>query len=101
MSKIGKHPVQLPEGVSAEVKQDEVIVKGTVTVYNGQYEYNKGCTYEKTGNTKALADMPYADGTAAWAAAKSQKDTALIPFQNALVKLYIIKFFILTYDFII
>lgn len=28
MSKIGKHPVQLPEGVSAEVKQDEIIVKG-------------------------------------------------------------------------
>ena len=28
MSKIGKHPVQLPEGVSAEVKQDSVIVKG-------------------------------------------------------------------------
>ena len=28
MSKIGKHPVQLPEGVSAEVKQNEVIVKG-------------------------------------------------------------------------
>ena len=28
MSKIGKHPVQLPEGVSAEVKENEVVVKG-------------------------------------------------------------------------
>ena len=28
MSKIGKHPVQLPEGVSAEVKQDSIVVKG-------------------------------------------------------------------------
>lgn len=28
MSKIGKHPVQLPEGVSAEVKQNEIIVNG-------------------------------------------------------------------------
>ena len=28
MSKIGKHPVQLPEGVSAEVGQDAIVVKG-------------------------------------------------------------------------
>ena len=28
MSKIGKHPVQLPEGVSAEIKQDSIVVKG-------------------------------------------------------------------------
>ena len=28
MSKIGKHPVQLPEGVSAEVKQNEIVIKG-------------------------------------------------------------------------
>ena len=28
MSKIGKHPVQLPEGVSAEIKEDSIVVKG-------------------------------------------------------------------------
>ena len=64
---------------------DEVLVKGTGTVYGGQYEFNKGCTVEKTG--EKATTLKINDGTAAWAAAASQTDESLIPYQNALVKL--------------
>ena len=64
---------------------DEVLVKGTGTVYGGQYEFNKNCTVEKTG--EKATTLQANDGTADWAKAKGQDDEALIPYQNALVKL--------------
>ena len=64
---------------------DEIIVKGTGTVYGGQYEFNKGCTYTKTGE-KVTTITPN-NGTADWAAADKQSSDTLIKYQNALVKL--------------
>ena len=64
---------------------EEIIVKGTGTVYGGQYEFNKGCTVTKTGE-KVTTITPN-DGTADWAAADKQSSETLIKYQNALVKL--------------
>ena len=65
----------------------EVVVTGTVTTYNGQYEFNKGCEVRKTGNTVTDAELPYVDATTAFAAATSNEDTALAEYQNRRVTL--------------
>ncbi|MBO5866772.1 MAG: hypothetical protein J6Q55_01800 [Clostridia bacterium] len=65
----------------------EVLVTGTVTTYNGQYEFNKNCEIEVTGKTVTDAQLPYADATAAFAAATSNEDTALAEYQNRRVEL--------------
>ncbi|MBQ8433957.1 MAG: OB-fold nucleic acid binding domain-containing protein, partial [Clostridia bacterium] len=65
----------------------EVYVTGTVTTYNGQYEFNKGCEVRKTGNTVTDAELPYVDATSAFAAATSNEDTALAEYQNRRVTL--------------
>jgi len=77
-------PAVAPEGLALG---DEIVVKGTGTVYGGQYEFNKGCTVSATGNKVTLGDLVVNDGTEAWSNASSNKDKALIPFQNALIKL--------------
>jgi hypothetical protein len=64
---------------------EEIIVRGTGTVYGGQYEFNKGCSVEKTGIK--VDSLPFQDATADFAAATSQKDDRLIKYQNALVKI--------------
>ena len=64
---------------------DEVLVKGTGTVYGGQYEFNKNCTFEKTG--EKATNLKVNEGTSDWAKAAGQDDESLIPYQNALVKL--------------
>lgn len=61
----------------------EVVVSGSGTIYSGQYEFNKGCTVKKTGNK--VDALKYNEGTADFTKAESGKDTALIPYQNALV----------------
>lgn len=63
----------------------EVIVSGTGTVYSGQYEFNGGCTVKKTGNS--IESIPVINASDAFAAATDSKDTALLPYQNALVTL--------------
>ena len=65
----------------------EVVVTGTVTTYNGQYEFNKGCEVRKTGNTATEEQLPYVDATTAFAAAESNEDTALAEYQNRRVTL--------------
>lgn len=68
----------------------EVIINGTVTVYNGAYEFNSGCTIEKTGNTAAGdgVTFDYVDRSAAFAASsKDLGDDTLIPYQSTYAKL--------------
>lgn len=65
----------------------EVIVSGTGTVYGGQYEFNKGCTVKKTGNSIDAAALITADASEVFAAASDNKSTTLIPYQNTLVTL--------------
>lgn len=67
----------------------EVYVKGTVTTYSGQYEFNKECEIILTGNTAESAGvtLDYVDATADFAAAKSNEDTTLGKYQNRRVTL--------------
>lgn len=65
----------------------EVVVSGTGVVYSGQYEFNKGCTVKKTGNSIAADQLKTMDASAAFAAAADSKSTSLIPYQNTLVTL--------------
>lgn len=67
----------------------EVYVNGTVTTYNGQYEYNKNCEILATGKTAedAGVTLDYADATTAFAAAESNQDTNLGAYQNRRVTL--------------
>lgn len=67
----------------------EVYVNGTVTTYNGQYEYNKNCEILATGKTaeQAGVTLAYTDATTAFAAATSNEDNALDAYQNARVTL--------------
>lgn len=65
----------------------EVYVTGTVTTYNGQYEFNKNCEVRATGKTATAEQIPYVDATAAFAAATSNEDTALAEYQNRRVTL--------------
>lgn len=64
---------------------NEIIVSGTVTRYNGQLEFEKGCTYSVV--SKTAATLKYVDATAAFESAKNTKDVdALDPYQNRLVE---------------
>ncbi|MBR2985785.1 MAG: hypothetical protein IKC58_04225, partial [Clostridia bacterium] len=65
----------------------EVYVTGTVTTYNGQYEFNKNCEVRATGKTATAEQIPYVDATSAFAAATSNEDTALAEYQNRRVTL--------------
>lgn len=66
----------------------EIEVSGTATCYNGQYEFNKGCSVTKTGNSITQEELyVYRNATADWSKAVDNQDTALIPYQNALVEL--------------
>ncbi len=66
----------------------EIEVSGTATCYNGQYEFNKGCSVTKTGNSVTQEELyVYRNATADWGKAIDNKDKALIPYQNALVEL--------------
>ncbi|MBE6132485.1 MAG: hypothetical protein E7180_03720 [Erysipelotrichaceae bacterium] len=64
---------------------NEIIVSGTVTRYNGQLEFEKGCTYSVV--SKTAATLKYVDATEAFASAVNEKDVdALDPYQNRLVE---------------
>lgn len=67
----------------------EVYVNGTVTTYNGQYEYEKNCEILATGKTaeEVGVTLDYTDATAAFASAKSNQDTDLGVYQNRRVTL--------------
>ena len=71
----------------------EIIVSGTATNYSGQFEFNKGCAVQKTGNTLPSADLVYTNATEAFKGAKNAKDAdALNKYQNARVKIEGAKF---------
>ena len=62
----------------------KVIVRGSVTLYNGTYEFNKGCSVEKldaTAESDGVA-LTYKDATADFAAASANNDEALVPYQS-------------------
>lgn len=64
---------------------NEIIVSGTVTRYNGQLEFEKGCTYSVV--SKTAATLKYVDATEAFTSAVNEKDVdALDPYQNRLVE---------------
>lgn len=64
---------------------NEIIVSGTVTRYNGQLEFEKGCTYSVV--SKTASTLKYVDATKAFESAKDTKDVdALDPYQNRLVE---------------
>lgn len=64
---------------------NEIIVSGTVTRYNGQLEFEKGCTYSVV--SKTVATLNYVDATEAFTSATNEKDVdALDPYQNRLVE---------------
>lgn len=65
----------------------EVKVSGTVTLYGGAYEFNKGATVQKTGATAAdkNVDLPYTDVTALFGAAADMKDASLVVTQGTRV----------------
>lgn len=64
---------------------NEIIVSGTVTRYNGQLEFEKGCTYSVV--SKTASTLKYVDATAAFESAKDTKDVdALDPYQNRLIE---------------
>lgn len=65
----------------------EVYISGTGTVYSGQYEFNAGCSIRKTGKIATAEELPFNDGSAAFAAAADNQDNALIDFQNAKIEL--------------
>ena len=65
---------------------NEIIVSGTVTRYNGQLEFEKGCTYSVV--SKTASTLKYVDATAAFESAKDTKDVdALDPYQNRLIEI--------------
>ncbi|MBQ9145539.1 MAG: hypothetical protein IJX70_03650 [Clostridia bacterium] len=62
----------------------KVIVRGSVTLYNGTYEFNKGCSVEKldaTAESDGVA-LTYKDATADFAAVSANNDEALVPYQS-------------------
>ncbi len=66
----------------------EVLVTGTCTVYNGQYEFNKGCQVVKTGNVAGEGVLTYENVTEVWGTAKNNTDhDVLSADQNKLVVL--------------
>lgn len=68
----------------------EVIVNGTLTLYNGAYEFNKGCTVKKTGRTAAQDNvtLDYVDRTEAFSkSANDYTDPSLVPFQATMASL--------------
>lgn len=65
----------------------EIEVTGTGTIYGGQYEFEANCVVQKTGNSINASELTYKNVTEAWGAAADNKDTALIPYQNALAVL--------------
>lgn len=78
------------ESINAEFPiGTEVVVTGSLTLYNGAYEFNKGCTVTKTGRTAAQDNvtLDYVDRTEAFAAAKTSKDESLVPYQATLIEL--------------
>lgn len=78
------------ESINAEFPiGTEVVVTGSLTLYSGAYEFNKGCTVTKTGRTAAQDNvtLDYVDRTEAFAAAKTSKDESLVPYQATLIEL--------------
>lgn len=78
------------ESINAEFPiGTEVVVTGSLTLYSGAYEFNKGCTVTKTGRTAAQDNVTlnYVDRTEAFAAAKTNKDESLVPYQATLIEL--------------
>lgn len=78
------------ESINAEFPiGTEVVVTGSLTLYIGAYEFNKGCTVTKTGRTAAQDNVTlnYVDRTEAFAAAKTNKDESLVPYQATLIEL--------------
>lgn len=67
----------------------EVIVRGTLTLYSGAYEFNKNCTVEKTGNTATSKgyNLDYVDLTDKFEEATTNKDESLIPYQATMAEL--------------
>lgn len=68
----------------------EVIVNGTLTLYNGAYEFNKGCTVKKTGRTAAQDNvtLDYVDRTEAFGSiGQNYTDPSLVPFQATMASL--------------
>lgn len=68
----------------------EVIVNGTLTLYNGAYEFNKGCTVKKTGRTAAQDNvtLDYVDRTEAFSSiGQNYTDPSLVPFQATMASL--------------
>lgn len=68
----------------------EVIVNGTLTLYNGAYEFNKGCTVKKTGRTAAQDNvtLDYVDRTEAFSSiGQDYTDPSLVPFQATMASL--------------
>lgn len=96
-----------PTGIPGSIKDDaalraawpvgtEIEVTGEGTVYNGQYEFQKGCAVKKTGNK--VESLPYRNATEAWGSASNNTDKALIPYQNSLVTLEGCKFTRIKHD---
>ncbi len=69
-----------------------VEVSGSCTVYNGQYEFNKGCSIKIKGQAKTADQLITKDATNDWGKAANNSDTALIDYQNTLVKIEGAKF---------
>lgn len=68
----------------------EVIVNGTLTLYNGAYEFNKGCTVKKTGRTAEQDNvtLDYVDRTEAFGSiGQNYTDPSLVPFQATMASL--------------
>lgn len=65
---------------------NEIIVSGTVTRYNGQLEFNGGCTYQVVSTTTQTPT--YTDATEVFKNATDEKDTdSLDAYQNRLVEI--------------
>ena len=65
----------------------EVVVSGTGVVYGGQYEFSKGCTVKKTGNSIAPDQLKTLDASDVFASVADNQSETLIPYQNTLVTL--------------
>lgn len=66
---------------------DEILVSGTAALYNGQYEFNKGCTVTKLNAASSEHVAVYTDITESVLAAESVSDTILNQYQNSLVEI--------------
>lgn len=65
-----------------------VLVSGTATSYNGQYEFSKGCAVKKVADAPADWTIPYEDATQAFIDANSPKDSASLDhLQNKVVSI--------------